>query len=767
MPVRLVVDNRVRVVGKIPDDASEKLREEFEHDNPDFWKKKRFNLRGHFPRKAPTWTSVGGELSFPRGGFDRVRDALNTAGVSWEIDDQRLSVPAEIPPHRVEPWPFQRDVVERARLHQSGILRSPAGCLVGDTVIGTNRATLGRPMKLAHVVRMYNGGSASGRTWDTRIETRVRAPHQDGAVRLSRVLGATASGVRPVYELKLECGLRVEGTADHRVMTPFGWVAIGDLVPGADYVMFDDTRGRRPIKRVLKKSKPSYLMRHCPGHPQAVARGKGCFSVVLHRLVVEAQMNGLPLEEFIKRVRAGARGLRFLSPDLVVHHDDRDTRNNELSNLIVMTEAEHKQVHAADCTRNFQARLAPSRVVSVEYSGEKETYDLEVEDAGAFMANGIAVHNSGKSTALLRLISQLGQRTLVVVWAGGLLRQWVRRVAKELGVPESWVGVVDGKTKRLGPITIGMQRTLLNRVDEYAGEFGLVAADEVHRAAADGLYRLVDAMPAKYRIGVSDDERRRDRKEFLIYDLFGPVVADVDHKMLVDEGYILDVDVRVVPTEFDAPWYRDIDARHDAIDGDDEQAQKARARLKREKGERFDELLAAMLADERRNALIARLAVDEKRAGEQVILMSHRIDHVRMYDRLLGELGLRCGFVIGGEENRVEYESTVARLAAGRLDAAVGTYQAIGTGIDLPKVAAGILTTPIANSQDGRSQFKQFRGRFARTADGKDGARLYYPWDVRVYGARPLENLCRWSRRVVVWWHDAWTPGRAVLKEMS
>jgi replicative DNA helicase len=42
-----------------------------------------------------------------------------------------------------------------------------------------------------------------------------------------------------------------------------------------------------------------------------------------------------------------------------------------------------------------------SRITSVEYVGQEETYDIEVEDNHNFIANGILVHNSGKSEVMV------------------------------------------------------------------------------------------------------------------------------------------------------------------------------------------------------------------------------------------------------------------------------------------------------------------------------------------------------------------------------
>lgn len=352
---------------------------------------------------------------------------------------------------------------------------------------------------------------------------------------------------------------------------------------------------------------------------------------------------------------------------------------------------------------------------------------------------------SGKSTLLLSLISAVNLPSLVIVADLKLVTQWVERVARELDVPKSWVGVIQGSTRRISPVTIAMMQTLNNCVDDYARTFGFVACDEVHRAAASTLYGVLDKMPARYRIGVSDDERRADKKEFLIYDLFGEVISDADYDELVASGVIVDVDFVVHPTYFDVDWWHTID----------ESARKMA----------HQKLMDEMEADNDRNALLTTIAHQYATVEkEPTLVMLDRRDHVRAVSRWLGEAGAKSGFILGGTKDKTESDATVRRLREGELQVAVGTYKAVGTGVDLPALARGVFGTPIANSTNGRSAFKQYRGRASRR--GKTKAEIAYLWDVKLFGSKPLANLCRWSKRVKVWWNGQLRPGKEVLKEI-
>lgn len=342
---------------------------------------------------------------------------------------------------------------------------------------------------------------------------------------------------------------------------------------------------------------------------------------------------------------------------------------------------------------------------------------------------------SGKTALALALAARIKLNTLVIVSTRGLFNQWIDRTKKSFGLYAEEVGVIQGKTRRLQPVTIAIQKTLADilrrgkkgNLSELFEFFGCVIADEVQLFGAKTFYDVIDPWPAKYRIGISADERRKDRKEFLIYRQFGDVAHEVSREEVRAAGHILDVEIRVVPTDFRADWYG--------------MAQEDREDLEID----FQRLLEEMTSNDARNELIARHALAEL-AGGQVIVLSHRVKHCQDIDRALVAAGVRSGYLIGGPAYRREFESTVEGIASGRVRAGVGTYLALGYGIDLPAVAAGVAATPIAAN---RQVFNQVRGRVCRVAPGKEKGVLVYLWDQHVF-PRHLKNIVSWNPTVKV-----------------
>lgn len=356
---------------------------------------------------------------------------------------------------------------------------------------------------------------------------------------------------------------------------------------------------------------------------------------------------------------------------------------------------------------------------------------------------------SGKTTVGFALAARIRRSVLVIVWTGALFDQWQKRSRTELGYEP---GIIRGSKRELKPLTIAMQQTLAAQgVDEeLRSYFGVVICDEVQRFAAKTLFAAVDPFPARYRFGISADESRKDKKEFLTYDLFGEAAADIPREQLAADGHVLEVEVRVVLSGFQAPWY-------------------AQARMEsRRPGKQpaFDRLLAAMAEDTARNAMITTTVANEIAAGERVFVLSHRREHCRILDAGISAHGHRSGLLLGGQDYAVEFQRSLEALISGDYRAGVGTYQAIGQGLDVPPVGVAFCATPIASN---KQLVGQVRGRVCRPSPetGKKGARMYYLHDPRVFGWTAIRNLAKENQRVVVWSKGAWVEAKEFLRGIT
>lgn len=371
-------------------------------------------------------------------------------------------------------------------------------------------------------------------------------------------------------------------------------------------------------------------------------------------------------------------------------------------------------------------------------------YQAEAIEIAEKMQQGIirAPTGSGKTMAALALIARLKQRAIVIMRDTKLMNQWLAVAEETLGIDRREIGQIKGgKLKEGERLTLALQQTLYKRADILdallkSDPYGAVIVDEVQTVAARTFQEVIDLFPCRYRIGVSADETRRDKREFLIYDMFGRVIYEIDRQTLENEGVVHAVTARVVPTDFMAEWYVATEEKD------------------------FTALLAEMVEDEERNRLAVRLVGDLLARDEVPILVfTHRREHVdTLVEMIADEFGIPVGSMRGGNDkvDEAEYEAALEGLKVGRLKVAVGTFHSIGTGIDIPLIRSGVCATPI--SEKNKQFFGQVRGRICRTSKGKDDAHIYMLWDRHVFPDY-VGTLKRWNdKRVQEFDGRLWKP---------
>lgn len=297
------------------------------------------------------------------------------------------------------------------------VLVGPPGCLRGDAEVIYRRGARnsGRPIRLDTLYEKFNGIPTDTRPWDTTLPTYLHSLDPDGIVFYNRVISVTKAGVKPVVQLVTVDGESLVLTGDHPVALPGGvFVPAEGLVKGAHILMRGSmkptaTGGKqldaRPPRRITNVKHHPYGSYHEDGDYYAYKR------VAYARLVVEAHMNRLPVEEYIHALNHNeslSASFTFLLPEYEVHHVDENTMNDALDNLMVLDKAEHARVHGK--TENFTVEYVRiATVESVEYLQSVMTYDVQMDmPANNFVANGFIVHNTGKSLIAKAISSELG-----------------------------------------------------------------------------------------------------------------------------------------------------------------------------------------------------------------------------------------------------------------------------------------------------------------------------------------------------------------------
>ena len=124
----------------------------------------------------------------------------------------------------------------------------------------------------------------------------------------------------------------------------------------------------------------------------------------------------------------------------------------------------------------------------------------------------------GKTFCGLHILKKLGQKSLVVVHNTALRDQWQEETFKLFGFTPGIIGT--GRFETDTPIVISNIQTLRKHISKYSNMFGAVICDECHRIPSSTFKYIIDALTARYKIGLSATIGRKDNKHIIIPDYF-------------------------------------------------------------------------------------------------------------------------------------------------------------------------------------------------------------------------------------------------------
>ena len=193
------------------------------------------------------------------------------------------------------------------------------------------------------------------------------------------------------------------------------------------------------------------------------------------------------------------------------------------------------------------------------------------------------------------------------------------RLSQFLGVSAKDIGRIGGGAhKANGRIDVAVIQTFSRMEDEFLAAalkgYGQVIVDECHAISAPTFERIAHASPARYFLGLSATVVRNDGQHPIIEMECGPIRYRVDSKKMDSFASFRHV-VRVRPTPF-VPKTGSLESEGEA---------------------KFADMVAELVNDKARNAMIARDVAECVREGRSPVVISERRDHLDMLEELLRE----------------------------------------------------------------------------------------------------------------------------------
>jgi SWI/SNF-related matrix-associated actin-dependent regulator 1 of chromatin subfamily A len=403
----------------------------------------------------------------------------------------------EVPiPDGLELYPFQRAGVEYALNRPATLIGDEMGCVDGDAEISVNRSR-GFKVKIKDAYLRMNGFDRKNWNWDQNKTTYCRALC-NGMLHQHEVVKILKKGVRSTIYISTRKGKTLNLTPDHLVAIPGGWMEAGKIRPGQPIL----TNGIETCNKCKQQVPVTHgkfagtckkcICRYLRSNPK---RGSGKFIdgdgyvrvsgqfdhpradrsyyVCEHILVMEAHLG------------------RYVTVDEVVHHINGNKSDNRIENLSLMNQRSHRGVHnnfynmdgGIGGTGGLICFVPKIDIVEKAYpSGNREVYDLVMADPHRnFVANGIVVHNCGKTVQALGLInSDKSIKRVLVVCPASLKINWSRETAKWL-LDKRTVGIAEGDDLPHCDVVIINYDILPRHIEALVErDWDLVILDECH-----------------------------------------------------------------------------------------------------------------------------------------------------------------------------------------------------------------------------------------------------------------------------------------------
>ena len=281
----------------------------------------------------------------------------------------------------------------------------------------------------------------------------------------------------------------------------------------------------------------------------------------------------------------------------------------------------------------------------------------------------------GKTFTGLAIAGKLKQKTLVVTHTTNLRSQWEKEVEKVYGFKPGRIGGGDFDIEP--PIVIGNIQSLYRRINDIKHLFGTIILDEMHHVSSPTFTRIVDEMPARYKIGLTGTLERKDGRHVVFRDYFGNhVLKPPKENFMTPAIDIVKSEVRFLDGRT-MPWASKVN--HLCYNRDYVQS-------------------------------VSMIAAAYAAQGHKVLVVSNRVYFLKVCAELVGKNAVH----VTGDMDHAERDKTIKQLKKDK-NVLFGTQSIFSEGISINELSCLVLATPINNEP----LLTQLIGRILRKEEGK------------------------------------------------
>ena len=349
----------------------------------------------------------------------------------------------------------------------------------------------------------------------------------------------------------------------------------------------------------------------------------------------------------------------------------------------------------------------------------------------------VAATGTGKTILGIKLLEEnsIG-RFLIVVPTIVLQKQWKKELLKFGVATEDEINLIGGgntpaPSRRISIAVVNSLRNI--NWDHPLAKFDYLILDEVHRYASEQNVKFLKRHENfGFKLGLTATLRRSDGMEVLLTSVIGPVVYSINKEKSIDEGYVCDYEVKLIPCQASAreqSEYNDVDTivkdNLNIFNNNFNEAQKTLKSGPRNRS--FPYAVKVMRGIQQRKSIITNIQSKVDKAIE--LCMRHKDNKIILFDELqssadkihkkLGELGIDSVVYHSGLKNKKQKLEAVSKFTSGEVNILV-SVRALDEGMDVKDADVGIVVN--GNSQE--RQILQRLGRILRK--GEDKTALLY-----------------------------------------
>jgi superfamily II DNA or RNA helicase len=196
----------------------------------------------------------------------------------------------------------------------------------------------------------------------------------------------------------------------------------------------------------------------------------------------------------------------------------------------IVEEIRRRRISYEDRARNYHEKTWTFQSSREPFPHQTEALETWWKAGG----RGVVVlpTGTGKTFLALLAIARANRPTFVVTPTIDLLNQWYVQLRDAFGNP---IGLVGGGSYELQPITVTTYDSAYIYLERWGNRFGLVVFDECHHLPGETYIQAAIGSIAPFRLGLTATPERADGREYLLYEVVGPLVYRREIKQLAGD----------------------------------------------------------------------------------------------------------------------------------------------------------------------------------------------------------------------------------------